>query len=124
MMFWALVRRRAIDGLLFRRQQPVGPFFADFYCDRLRLVIEVDGDVHDDQVERDAERTLYLAERGLQVIRFRNEDVLARPESIKAAIREVERSQLDLSPEAPLPARGGAGGEVTAPLVGQLPGSP
>ncbi len=61
----------------FRAQHPVNYFIADFYCHQAKLIIEIDGSVHDtvDQVEYDANRTYILEEFGLTVIRFRNEEV-------------------------------------------------
>jgi very-short-patch-repair endonuclease len=73
---WQALRRHQLHGLGFRRQHPLGPFIVDFYCPRLKLVIEVDGSVHDDQADYDAARTEQLAAYGNHVIRFRNEAVL------------------------------------------------
>ncbi len=75
---WNQLRHRGLDNLKFRRQHVFGPFVLDFCCPDARLVIELDGAVHDD-VERqrdDNERTDYLTDNGYRVIRFRNEDVL------------------------------------------------
>ncbi len=62
--------------LKFRRQLPLGPFIADFYCAARCLVVEIDGDIHDLQPERDAARTEQFEQHGYRVIRFRNEQVL------------------------------------------------
>jgi very-short-patch-repair endonuclease len=74
---WRLLRGRAILGLKFRRQQVVAGFIVDFYCPSLRLVLELDGGVHDDpaQVERDTLRTHALSRRALDVVRIRNDQV-------------------------------------------------
>lgn len=74
---WRLLRGRAILGLKFRRQQVVAGFIVDFYCPSLRLVLELDGGVHDDpvQAERDAHRTHALSRRALDVVRIRNDQV-------------------------------------------------
>lgn len=60
------------------RQRPIDHFIVDFYCARLKLVIEVDGGIHDDKIQKeyDEQRTLFLNVYGLTVIRFRNEEVL------------------------------------------------
>lgn len=81
---WQLLRGRQWAGLKFRRQAPVGVFIADFLCEKLRLVVELDGGVHDqpEQAERDRSRELYLQEVGYSVLRFRNEDVLEKPEQV------------------------------------------
>ena len=75
-LLWEAVRAKRAGGYKFRRQQPIGAFIADFYCDALRLVVEVDGPIHEGSVAYDSERDAYFASRGLRVIRFRNEDVL------------------------------------------------
>jgi very-short-patch-repair endonuclease len=63
---WKWLRGRAFDGLKFRRQVPIGPYVADFYCEAHRLVVEVDGGQHqlDEQVARDAKRDAYLVANG------------------------------------------------------------
>jgi very-short-patch-repair endonuclease len=72
----------------FTRQKPLGQYIADFYCARHNLVIEVDGDSHyTDRGERyDAERTGWLAARGITVLRFTNTQVLQEFESVCAAV--------------------------------------
>jgi very-short-patch-repair endonuclease len=54
---WQLIRDRRINGVKFRRQHPIGPYFADFACLSRKLVIEIDGDHHAFQVEADTRRT-------------------------------------------------------------------
>ncbi len=68
---WSLMRGGCL-GFQFRRQHPVGPFFADFYCAKLKLIIEMDGDQHALQVDHDRRRTDYLSSKGLKVVRFWN----------------------------------------------------
>jgi very-short-patch-repair endonuclease len=76
-VLWTGLRRYGAGGR-FRRQHPVGPFVLDFCCPALRLVIELDGAVHDDpaQARRDAARTAWLQAQGYRVHRFRNEEVM------------------------------------------------
>ena len=90
---WDRLRAARIDGHHFRRQHPVGRYFADFACDRLRLILEIDGGVHDrdDVVLRDHLRQTELEALGWTVLRFRNEEVLTRPERVTAAIRDHAR---------------------------------
>jgi very-short-patch-repair endonuclease len=71
-LLWARLRNRQLDGLKFRRQHPIGRSIVDFYCPEKRLVIEVDGGIHDQTVEEDLERTKVLQSLGYRVIRFRN----------------------------------------------------
>ncbi|HEX8320668.1 endonuclease domain-containing protein [Longimicrobium sp.] len=73
---WSAIRKDQLAGLRFRRQHPVGPFILDFYCPRVRLCVELDGGIHEQQRERDQARTEALATVGVRVIRFRNEEVM------------------------------------------------
>jgi len=75
-MLWGALRGNQVAGLKFRRQHPVGRFVLDFYCPGYKLAVEVDGDVHDEQQERDAARTQVLEAYGYRVLRFRNEQVM------------------------------------------------
>jgi hypothetical protein len=80
-------------GLRFRRQHPIGPYFADFVCLELRLVVELDGGQHADPcgLERDRVRTAALEERGYEVIRFWDNDVLRDTQAVLAAIARRAR---------------------------------
>jgi very-short-patch-repair endonuclease len=82
---WQALRRKQLDAFRFRRQQPIGPYVADFYCAIARLVIEVDGGQHTGGI--DAARDAWLAARGYRVLRFWNNDVLGNIEGVVAAIR-------------------------------------
>ena len=75
----------------FRRQRPFGPYIVDFYCARLRLVIEIDGDSHAtaDGIAYDAERTAFLEGLGLQVVRFSNREVLNNIDGIYERLKEL-----------------------------------
>ena len=75
---WSLLRDRRLESLKFRRQFPIASFVVDFCCYDLRLVIEVDGDVHlePQQVAHDENRDVYLQSRGYTVLRFSNQRVL------------------------------------------------
>ena len=75
-VLWRSLRDRRFDGLKFRRQHPVGPFVLDFCCADVRLSVEVDGPVHDQQTNQDEERARLLADRGYRVLRVRNDEVL------------------------------------------------
>jgi very-short-patch-repair endonuclease len=86
-LLWSRLRNKQLGGLKFRRQHPLGPFIADFYCTARRLVVEVDGDIHDLQPERDAARTEQFEQYGYRVIRFRNEQVLNSIEDVLIAIK-------------------------------------
>ena len=88
---WAFVARNQL-GAKFSRQMPVGPWFADFLCRELALVVELDGFSHDVTPHRDAQRDAWMAERGFTVLRFANADVHGNVDGVVTAIRqEVER---------------------------------
>jgi len=74
-LLWERLRNRQLSGLKFRRQHPLGPFITDFYCAEKRLVVEIDGDIHDLQNEQDEQRTRQFKEFGYRLIRFRNKEV-------------------------------------------------
>ena len=81
---WYFLRNRRLGGWKFRRQHPVGKYIADFICVDARLVIELDGGQHADLFAQqgDEERTAFLAERGLRVLRFWNNDFLQQTEAV------------------------------------------
>jgi very-short-patch-repair endonuclease len=85
---WQALSKRQLNGLKFRCQHPVGPFIVDFYCPEHRLVIELDGSIHDQQIEQDTARTAQLNQYGYRVIRFRNETVLTNLEYVLHQILE------------------------------------
>jgi len=76
---WAALRGKRMGGLRFRRQHPIGSYILDFYCDELRLSLEVDGQTHDqpDALRHDARRDEWLAARGIRVHRVSARDVLS-----------------------------------------------
>ncbi len=73
---WKYLRKHQLHGLSFRRQHCIGQFIVDFYCARAKLVIEVDGSIHQYQPEEDAVRQVYLESHNLRVLRFANDTVL------------------------------------------------
>ena len=73
---WQALKSKKLGGLKVRAQHPVGPFTLDFYCPACKLVVELDGGVHEGQAEYDEARTRRLNEYNYRVIRFCNEDVL------------------------------------------------
>ncbi|MEH1920253.1 endonuclease domain-containing protein [Nostoc sp.] len=74
-ILWQHLRANRLNGLHFRRQQIINGFIADFYCHATALVIEVDGKIHEQQAEYDAERDKVLSARGLRLLRIKNEEV-------------------------------------------------
>ena len=86
---WTLLRNRGILGLKFRRQHVLHGFIVDFYCPSERIVIELEGDVHDAEAQRgyDQARAGFLQAAGYRVIRVRNRDVSRQ--HLEAALREA-----------------------------------
>ena len=85
---WQHLRANKLDGWHFRRQVVIEGFIVDFYCVRLQLVIEVDGDIHDLQPDYDRERSEILERLGLRMIRFHNDQIMSDVFAVVAAIRE------------------------------------
>jgi len=83
---WQQLKRRQIATVKFRRQQPLGPFIVDFVCFERRVIVEVDGGQHAQQVCYDEQRTCWLEAQGYRVLRFWNNDVLANTEAVAQAI--------------------------------------
>jgi len=99
---WEFLRGRKVLGLRFRAQHPIDIFIADFYCHPLKMVIEVDGGIHNskDQIEYDIGREAELNEWGIKVIRFSNEEIENDINMVKNQLVEIckrRRSEL-LSP--------------------------
>ena len=103
---WRWLRDRRFGGWKFRRQYPIGPFIADFYCDQLKLIVELDGQGHAFEMKYDQERTSFLNKLGIKVVRIANQLVLheadAAADTIIAAIllrRPLTRRFAAPSPE-------------------------
>jgi very-short-patch-repair endonuclease len=90
-ILWSHLRNRRFLGLKFRRQAPVGPYVADFFCHELRLILEVDGPVHleETQVSHDLNRDANLQALGYRVLRFTNQQILTELDSLLEIIRRL-----------------------------------
>ena len=92
-LLWRALRDHRLDGHGFRRQTPIGPYFADFVCLARKIIIEADGRTHDspDARARDAERDAWLGREGYRVLRFSDDQVIGGLpiviERIRAALR-------------------------------------
>ena len=76
-------------GVHFQRQQVIQGFIVDFYCHRARLVVEVDGDVHDLQKEEDKRREKVLSTLGLRVVRFGDDEIVRNLSAVMGKIKEL-----------------------------------
>jgi very-short-patch-repair endonuclease len=90
-ILWEALRGRRLEGMKFRRQHPIGAFVVDFCCTEGRLAIELDGGIHAEQQDRDAEREAILATAGYRVIRFPNQSIRENLPEVLAAIRVAVR---------------------------------
>ena len=88
-LLWRRLRRKQIAGHRFRRQAPIGPYVVDFVCHDRKIVIELDGGQHADQVEQDARRDKLLAEQGFRVLRFWNNEVFENLDGVVIRITEL-----------------------------------
>jgi very-short-patch-repair endonuclease len=78
--------RESLPDARFRTQAPLGPYYADFISHRCRLVIELDGSQHSENVEYDAARTHFMIGEGYRVMRFWNNEVLQNLDGVLMAI--------------------------------------
>ena len=94
---WKLLRNRQLENYKFRRQVPIGPYFADFACLQEKLGIELDGSSHADRAEYDAMRDTTMVSDGWRVLRVANRDLMNHEESVLlticAALDKKESSQ-------------------------------
>jgi very-short-patch-repair endonuclease len=88
-ILWQAIRDRKLAGLKFRRQHPVGPYVADFCCAEARLIVEVDGPIHDSQEHRDRDRQELLEAAGYRILRIPSEDIERDVRPVLAKIRAV-----------------------------------
>ncbi|MFN9467428.1 MAG: DNA methyltransferase [Pseudanabaena sp.] len=100
-VLWECLRDRRLFEAKFRRQHNIGQYIADFYCHEAKLVIELDGDIHQNQQERDGDRDQWMQSHGFNVIRFSNQAILDYP----------EETLTQISSFLPSPLGRGAGGE-------------
>jgi very-short-patch-repair endonuclease len=92
--------KNGVRGLKFRRQHPIGNYIADFYCHKIKLVVEIDGLIHQDESIKiyDAKREEDLRDLGCVILRFANEEVEKNPQTVLHTIDAmVERLLLKLT---------------------------
>ncbi len=101
---WELLRDRRLRHLKFRRQSPISIFIADFYCYELRLVVELDGGVHETQRQaaHDENRDIYLRSLDCTVLRFSNRQVFEEANAVLERIVEVAASMQGILTPGPL----------------------
>jgi len=102
-VLWQAVRSRQVLNCKFRRQVVFGHYIVDFVCLDAKLIIELDGGQHAEQVLYDEQRTVYLESLGYQVIRFWNNDVLQQLDVVLEKVRLVLIAELECPHPSPLP---------------------
>ncbi len=85
-LLWNKLKQRKMAGYQFLRQRPIGNYIVDFFCHKLKLVIEIDGDSHENKVVKDEKRQNDLEKMGLTVLRFGDHAVKTHIEGILNAI--------------------------------------
>jgi very-short-patch-repair endonuclease len=101
-----------MGGSHFRRQAPIGPYFADFACHTQRIVIELDGGQHEEatQAKRDGNRDEYMKANGYRVLRFWNNDVMKNLDGVLQVIVEAFSALTPPTPDPSPPLASLAGG--------------
>jgi very-short-patch-repair endonuclease len=91
LLLWARLRSLRGEGLAFRRQHPIGPYVADFYCSAARLVIEVDGGHHteDAQLAHDERRDVYMQRLGYEVLRVPSGEIMRNADEVAQGVVEA-----------------------------------
>ena len=100
-ILWQRLRANRLQDFHFRRQQIIDGFIVDFYCHAARLVIELDGPVHQQRADYDAERDRVLSARGLRVLRIANQEIVRDLDGVLARI--VTACREETYPPGPLP---------------------
>lgn len=83
---WNQLKARKMFGFQFMRQKPIGNYIVDFYCSRLALVIELDGESHEGKQLQDKEKDQWLEDHGISILRFTNSEVFSDMRSVLETI--------------------------------------
>lgn len=88
-LLWFHLRDRRMANHKFRRQRPIGPYFADFACIEAKLIVELDGGQHVEAAAYDADRTRFLEDQGYRVLRFWNNEVLMQTDAVRERVLQA-----------------------------------
>jgi very-short-patch-repair endonuclease len=86
-LLWEHLKAKKMNGYQFMRQKPIGNYIVDFFCSRLKLVIEIDGESHNEKLEEDILRQQKLESLGLSFLRFYDQDV---KKNLSGVIKAIE----------------------------------
>ena len=103
-LLWYHLRDRRLADHKFRRQRPIGPYFADFACVEAKLIVELDGGQHVEAAGYDENRTRFIEAQGYRVLRFWNNEVPTQTDAVRERI--LQALQDDNSHPSPLPQAG------------------
>ena len=97
-LLWNKLRNSRLNGYKFRRQHPINRFIADFYCHEARLIVEIDGEIHNEarNKEHDDGRTYELQELNIRVIRFTNQEIFNSIDMVLNTIHSAIEQSLPL----------------------------
>jgi very-short-patch-repair endonuclease len=98
-ILWKKLNKNQLLGLQFRRQHPLNRFVADFYCAKIKLVIELDGSIHDidENHEHDIGRSEILIDFGITVIRFTNDEIMKDIDNVISQIKNTANNLLNMA---------------------------
>ena len=99
-MLWERLRNKQL-GVRFKAQHPVERFIADFYCHAAKLVIELDGEIHENQKEYDKGREAEMEKYGIRIVRFRNSEVFENIEDVVERIKTLLEGLKNNPPPSP-----------------------
>lgn len=97
-LLWEKLKGKQICGVRFRRQHPIWFFIADFYCHEIKLVVEVDGEIHSDKTDYDDGRSAEMEKFGILVLRVTNSEVDAGLERVICKIKTIVNERLKSPP--------------------------
>jgi very-short-patch-repair endonuclease len=100
-VLWKYLKSSQMKGYRFTRQKPIGNYIVDFYCSKLQLIIEVDGDSHNEKQEYDRKRQKELEDKGFHFLRFDGYTVINQTESVLTVIAD-KIEELQGQPPNPL----------------------
>jgi len=93
-ILWKHLRNRRLGGWKFRRQQPIGPYIADFYCAEAKLVVEIDSRAHNGRLDHDTARDEWMRSDGVETFRVTASDISKNLEGVLEGIAHVVRRRL------------------------------
>ncbi|QKK08041.1 MAG: DUF559 domain-containing protein [Planctomycetota bacterium] len=88
-ILWSRLRSRRLGGYKFRRQHPIGPYIADFFCHDAQLIVEVDGATHGPRRAQDARRDAWFDQRGIRTLRVPATEVFRNLDGVLVTIKRV-----------------------------------